>query len=304
MTTCVWEIHQEIIQKLQTLGTPPYPAVYEKLFHSIVNESADKELLKILGNNLSLCEKVENTVNYLEIIQMALSSFTESNSEIVRIASIQQGHLEQSVPKSSECIVMVENLTLLGEELSIELKKADEKIKMVNHKLETAIKEATVDSLTQALNRKALYEDLNPVIEAGEDKQINLMILMLDIDNFKGINDCYGHITGDKVLQYLVKLMKTVVRTTDKVYRFGGEEFLIVLNRCQIDTALTIAEKIRSNIARSKLIANTDTIQLTVSIGVASHQQGDTLESIVERADEALYDAKGHGKNKVILHGV
>lgn len=300
-TTRVWEVYEQVFQKLQALGQFPYPAIYEKLFYSIINESADEELTKILGESLSLCDKVENTTNYLEIVQMLLSSFTESHSDIARIASIQQGHLERSTPKNSECIVMVENLTLLGEELSLELKKADEKIKMVNHELEVAIKEATVDPLTQAFNRKALNEDLNSIIAAGDDKALNLILLMLDVDNFKGVNDCYGHITGDKVLQYLVKLIKTVVRTTDKIYRFGGEEFLIVLNRCQIDTALAISEKVRSAIAHNKLISNGETIQLTVSIGVAVHQVGDTLDVMVECADKALYKAKGCGKNKVVL---
>ena len=119
--------------------------------------------------------------------------------------------------------------------------------------------------------------------------------------DFKMINDQYGHIARDKVLYFFAQSIKSVIRKGDKVYRFGGEEFSVLLNRCDREKAFAIADKIRTKIEQSQLIYSGQSIKMTVSVGAILHHAGDTYEDFVARADAALYRAKKEGKNRTIL---
>ncbi len=124
---------------------------------------------------------------------------------------------------------------------------------------------------------------------------------MIDADDFKILNDQHGHLAGDKVLYFLAQSIKSVIRAGDKVYRYGGEEFSVILNRCDQEQAFAVAEKIRTKIEQSHLIYSGNTIKLTVSIGATLHHEGDTYDEFVGRADDGLYRAKNEGKNTTIL---
>jgi diguanylate cyclase len=157
--------------------------------------------------------------------------------------------------------------------------------------------------LTQVGNRKGFLEDLKGTLEAGQHQQLPLVLMMIDADNFKLLNDEYGHLAGDKVLYFLAQSIKSIIRSGDNVYRYGGEEFAVVLNRCDQEQSFAIADKIRSKIEHSHLIYSGRTIHVTVSVGVTTHQHGDTFEELFSRADEALYSAKKARKNCTIVFG-
>lgn len=199
------------------------------------------------------------------------------------------------------CSELVGGLAHLGDEMSNELKKAESKIADLTAKLEKSITESITDPLTQVMNRKGLINDLENIIEIGESKKLSTVLMMIDADNFKSLNDTYGHVAGDKVLYFMGQSIKSIIRTGDQVYRFGGEEFAVILNRCEDDQAFSIADKIRSKIEHSHLIYAGKTIQITVSIGVTIHHLKDSIEDFISRADTALYQAKQDGKNKTIL---
>ncbi len=164
--------------------------------------------------------------------------------------------------------------------------------------LETLRRIANVDPLTGAGNRRAQNLKLDAANEIFRRHNSPVCVLILDIDHFKKINDSHGHIKGDQVLVDLCELVRHSTRVTESVYRYGGEEFVLVAEQTAMDTATILAEKLRSRIERQVFASG---IQLTVSIGVAELQRGEGREAWLGRADAALYRAKGRGRNQVVV---
>ncbi|WP_457641630.1 diguanylate cyclase [Persephonella sp.] len=154
-----------------------------------------------------------------------------------------------------------------------------------------------VDPLTK-LNNRNFFEILKMKYSG---KVLNMTVIMADIDNFKKLNDKYGHLVGDKILQKVGKILKGDLRVYDEVIRWGGEEFLILLPRTNIGTATSIAERIRKKISQIK-IEEFPEITVTISMGI-SHYEGDgaLLDVAIDEADKALLQAKRSGKNRISI---
>lgn len=148
---------------------------------------------------------------------------------------------------------------------------------------------ANTDPLTQVFNRHELHHRLNQALAHCRRYQRPACLIMIDLDHFKSINDRYGHLTGDKVLIEVCEVIQQRVRETDMLFRYGGEEFALLLPNETLAEAQIMAEDLRTRIAQHKL---TDEIQLTVSLGVAEANAEDTDQSLLKRADTALYQAK------------
>jgi len=161
---------------------------------------------------------------------------------------------------------------------------------------------AQTDPLTGALNRMGLEKSFTREIELAHRNKTELSVLLFDIDHFKLINDYYGHHTGDMVLQEMTKQISQCIRTTDVFARFGGEEFIVLLNNTSRSGALLLAERIRQQIESTHLNIDDNKIRYTTSIGVTSLQNRDDKESLFKRADTALYQAKNNGRNRVVLN--
>jgi diguanylate cyclase len=298
----IFSIHDQTVGTLRALQIPPYPTHYKKYFDEIFIEQADISLIKAQKYDEDLNVDHNNITRYLDIANRSIISFVETHDDISHVASLQENYINNASKDGVErCANFVDGLSKLGHDMYVELKKAQSKIEQLTGELQQAIAQLTIDPLTQITNRKGLIEDMTGVIEAGQNKTLPMVIMMIDADNFKSLNDVYGHLAGDKVLYFLAQSMKSVVRSGDKVYRYGGEEFAVVLNRCEKDQAMAVAEKIRSKIEHSHLIYSGKTIHMTVSIGVSIHCEGDSYDDFMGRADTALYEAKKSGKNKTIL---
>jgi len=157
-----------------------------------------------------------------------------------------------------------------------------------------------VDGLTELYNVsyfKLLLKD--EITYAQADPTNRFSILLSDIDYFKRFNDTYGHQAGDLALKEVAKKLKENVRETDIVARYGGEEMVILLKRITLKDSFVVAEKIRTALDTHSFTDGQNTFRVTVSIGVASFQPGDNVDTIIKRADEALYKAKQTGRNKV-----
>jgi diguanylate cyclase (GGDEF)-like protein len=161
------------------------------------------------------------------------------------------------------------------------------------HQLHTI---AVTDSLTGVHNRVILHDTLEQSVLQGHRSGIPMILITLDLDHFKAINDSLGHDAGDAVLKQVGKFLRRTVRATDKVFRMGGEEFLLLLYDTTIEGGLHFAEKIRSEIAQLDILPGH---QVTVSIGVAQLQPEDDRDSWMRRCDLSLYKAKTTGRNKV-----
>ncbi len=152
------------------------------------------------------------------------------------------------------------------------------------------------DPLTNACNRRAFDEKIKDVILSARTNSDSACLIVIDIDHFKSINDNFGHAVGDTALVNLVKLISKYIRKTDFIFRLGGEEFAILAPGANLQTIRNLAEKLRSKIETSELIAER---KLTISLGVAEYRQDETAKHWLERADSALYAAKHHGRNCV-----
>ena len=148
---------------------------------------------------------------------------------------------------------------------------------------------AAHDPLTGLLNRREFHR----LVEAPTFIPRGYCLLLIDIDHFKSINDIHGHQKGDEVLLVLSRILETSVDREDKIYRWGGEEFLLFLPHSPIGRALILAEGIR------QAVSEYQTLSVTVSIGVAEHHDGETVDQLFSRVDKALYAAKNDGRNRV-----
>ncbi len=164
---------------------------------------------------------------------------------------------------------------------------------------ETIAQRVIKDPLTDAYNREYFFVRLREEIERAKRFNRDLSVAILDIDNFKKVNDEFGHPVGDEVLKSLSHLIKENIRSTDVFARIGGEEFGFILPETNIEGALRVCEKLRSVIQQHEFKVNSFSIRLTASFGVTQVKDTDTVESVYERADRALYEAKRLGKNRV-----
>ena len=157
---------------------------------------------------------------------------------------------------------------------------------------------ATIDSLTEIYNRYKIDDEIKVNIARYERYKEPFSVLMFDIDHFKVINDTYGHDVGDRVLKNLSKTVSKNIRVTDKVGRWGGEEFVVILENTTTKEASIVAEKLRKIIETDELEENS---KITVSIGVAQYVPPQSREDLIKKVDEALYMAKEKGRNQVVV---
>ncbi len=159
---------------------------------------------------------------------------------------------------------------------------------------------AVTDGLTNLANRKQLdailADEVSRALRYGRD----LSVVMLDIDHFKRINDTYGHLAGDRILSALASLLQKRLRPNDKLGRYGGEEFCAILPETTLSSALHIAEDLRSLVAAHPFVADENTIEVTISVGVGALEKGMAPEDLYKRADEKLYEAKRAGRNRAM----
>ena len=160
--------------------------------------------------------------------------------------------------------------------------------------------QATHDGLTGLYNRSEALSFLEREISRNARKREPISVLMLDIDHFKQINDTYGHFSGDDVLRAVARTLKDAVRSYDVVARYGGEEFLIVMSGCDEEETQIFAERIRATVADTGIAVAAKDLRVTVSIGAVSADSVPSQRELLLSADEALYEAKRAGRNRVV----
>lgn len=160
---------------------------------------------------------------------------------------------------------------------------------------------ATRDELTGLPNRRAMQDLMELERRRNLRSGRPLLLAQLDIDHFKHVNDTHGHATGDRALQAFAGIVRASVRDTDVLARWGGEEFVLLLSDTQTEDARDLLERMRQAVAAMEIPHPAGTLSMTVSVGLAVHQPGDTVEQTLERADQALYTAKSLGRNRVVV---
>lgn len=161
-----------------------------------------------------------------------------------------------------------------------------------------AITQAHRDPLTQISNRAAFDKSMSKQLSSHKRHQVDFSLMIIDIDHFKKVNDTYGHITGDNVLKVIAEVISKTIRGSDQVFRYGGEEFVVILENTEQGGASSIAERVRKQI-QQKVIDVSKNIQVTASIGFASSDRVNDPSDTLEYADKALYHAKDLGRNRI-----
>ncbi len=162
---------------------------------------------------------------------------------------------------------------------------------------------ATIDSLTHAFNRRAFYEKLNEEVGRARRYQHPLSVVVCDLDDFKLVNDTFGHAVGDQTLNEFGALVTGSMRESDFIGRVGGEEFALALPYSDIGSAAQSAERLRSSLEQAEFVIDGNPVTLTISVGLSElRDEADTVSELMKRADDALYEAKTTGRNKVVIY--
>ncbi len=169
-------------------------------------------------------------------------------------------------------------------------------------------READFDSLTTVLARQRLLETAQRILARSARDKEAVSLLMFDLDHFKSINDHYGHLAGDEVLRSFAGILKRGVRPSDVIGRVGGEEFVLLLQGVDVDVAVKVGEKLRAEVARSVITTDSGDVSITTSIGISSNLlvqaasgHYPTLEALLASADDALYQSKHNGRNRIAI---
>lgn len=164
-----------------------------------------------------------------------------------------------------------------------------------------ATQSALRDPLTGTGNRIAMDQSLTREIAVTRRNKAPLSVLMVDVDHFKHVNDEYGHYTGDEVLRAIAQGLKSQLRNIDRVFRYGGEEFVVLLTDTDRETAVQIGERLRSTVLGLAFPHHAPSLTMSISLGCSTLMAGETADSLVQRADSALYVAKREGRNRLVL---
>ena len=275
-----------LLEQLEELGkqitdsSDLNPSSYEDAIslNSQISDDMSK-LSSAVGNSNSIDEIKSSLDSHLSEINAHLETFVETER-------IKQLKSNMKITELSQKIQHMESET-------VELKSAVERERL----------KSQIDSLTGISNRLAYEEILEHEYSRWQRHQNNLTLALIDIDNFKHINDEYGHLAGDKVLKTVAGLCKKHTRVIDFLARYGGEEFVMLLPDTGIEDALSAAEHIRNKIEKTNFNYDDKRVQVTVSIGLSQFAGDDAPEDVFKRADNALYRAKSTGRNQTIVFG-
>lgn len=278
----------------------------EAVFSNDINED-------LFHRHIQDCNLYDNSKlrsRIAEILGDLLRGLKEMGDETGRY----DAHLMKNIEEVQRCggLKDLEDLlTVLAEEtkgmrqmtqsLKEDFKEKSRDIQTLQLELEEVRKSASSDPLTGLPNRRALMDAMEDM--AGNCAQLRYSLLMMDIDNFKAINDQHGHLIGDRVIRFAADVIRQNTKGQDTPSRYGGEEFAILLPNTPLVGALTVAEKIRHAISETKLVRSGNQKSLgkiTISAGVATCHPGEDSLDLIDRADRALYMAKERGRNKVV----
>jgi len=290
------------LDDLELIGL--YKDVYDEDYQS-VEISADKEsiseelaekLRDIAGKlDETLRELINNIDNHQEKIDLHTDKLVKAKRDI---------SLETVNETIMEILQELKKLRTENHKLKNELKSYHSEVLSLKEELSNARREASLDFLTGLINRRRFERVLEDAINDKKNRNYPSSLIFVDIDNFKSVNDRYGHLAGDMVLKEIAKIFRFYLRANSVIARLGGEEFAILLPGVGLENAIKVAERLRKIIENREIRVMEENngekkIRVTASFGVTEVRDDDTVKSLLTRADKSMYMAKKRGKNKV-----
>ncbi len=323
------------IAKIDELNLPPTPENYTIWYNDIAGIHPDlSKMLRLVesqGHSFDdeICAQIYRRIfgsdQQAKVLNETCSRMEEAMAQVLsQINSVSGGTDEygqmlegfESQLGAPEGVGEVKLLVkeVLGEtkkmqqrtkELEEALQESTQEISSISDRLVAAKQQALTDGLTNIANRRCFDEELIRMTAEATADDTPLCLLIGDIDHFKAFNDTHGHRVGDKVLQQVAKTLTQSIKGRDLAARYGGEEFAIILPMTDIEGAEKVAEQIRISISSKKIRLKSSGLDLgciTMSIGATVFVPGEAMSSMIERADQGLYEAKRKGRNQVVSH--
>jgi len=235
--------------------------------------------------------------NYKKVTTQSLNSY-ENTNDVFRELSLQHKKIiEECQAQEIDLETTAERSNEIQKLMNDEIEKATTIISDLSQQVKILVKSSNVDELTKVLNRRALITYLDKI--CTNKIKYELHFLIFSVNDFQEINDTHGHLAGDRILIYVANILKKVFRESDKLFRYGGEDFVVILNRVNEAKCKIIVNRLLETIKTTKLVYKGKNIKLTASIGITKYNEEDTHDSLMARADKALHKAKSSGKNKI-----
>ncbi|MEY8194454.1 MAG: GGDEF domain-containing protein [Cycloclasticus sp.] len=327
------EYLRQVIPMLSRQKLPPTPINYAVFYsylsgssqslNAIIDDIFNQKKTFSLAIMVELYEKYVNgtaTLEQQDKIQQALEkALSEASDEVQQITSDAQG-FDNNISKHADTLsettdpatttivlkqIMQDTRDMVRNNLDMQARMQDtnDEITRVKAELESVKAMAEKDALTGLKNRGSFDRTIDNIVYGEQAESTSLIIL--DIDHFKRINDHYGHLVGDRVIRYVAALLLQIIGKENHIARFGGEEFAIILHNESPDSLTALSNKVRIAMGNSKLQRKDsgETIgKVTLSAGITQLKSDDSAETLIERADKALYKAKESGRNKVVFY--
>jgi diguanylate cyclase (GGDEF)-like protein len=285
---------QEVKELLQTddgeiyfFAMPSQPIDKKCLHCHGLPENAPKEMIEIYGPTKGFYEHI-GKIRALISIRTPMRPYYKKSKESFLLISL----------------ILFVIFVILYAVIAFFIYKTEQQNRTITKQNRNLEKLSITDPLTGLLNRHGVNNLANHMINIAARHNEELSLILLDIDLFKNINDRYGHAVGDFMLRETARILQRHQRTSDLVCRWGGEEFLIALPKSSLTNSLLTAERIRLELASHTFTIDNKQLNITASFGVTSIQPDETLEDLINRADNALYTAKWNGRNRVESNGV
>ena len=279
-------------------------AYFARAFRDVAESRNDEYLSDVLAqlNSMETTERtnrvLDDTVN---LARDSISAYSDSTTKVKEIAGEQQAILDLGTLEagSGDGARIVREVKASQESLANELKVAEAKISDLEKVLAQSEHDAFIDPLTKLMTEPMMDHQLSSILKAGGDRDLDLYVMEVEVDDFEAVRGDFGYVVGEKILIFLAKSLQNAIRSENKIYR-KGEAFAVVLNRSEHQEAVMVAARVKQRVEASKLVYAEKIINITVSIGLARHRAGDGPVMLKERASDLLKKAFEQGGSTVV----
>ncbi|MBW9332270.1 diguanylate cyclase [Herbaspirillum sp. RU 5E] len=266
----------------------------------LLKNTLSEEKVVVKNMMLTFVDRLSAMVSTTDNYQRTIRGFSQQISQAGNIADLNSvlSEIMTETQKAQEEATRSRDAMVDARQ---EVEKAEERIQALEQQLQQMGELVREDQLTGSLNRRGMDESLDREIANALRRETPLCVALLDLDDFKRINDTHGHATGDEVLVHLVQVIRETLRKLDVIARFGGEEFVILMPETSPQDAVQIITRVQRELTKRIFMHESQRLLITFSAGVAVYQPGESQADLLKRTDVALYKAKNAGKNRIVF---